>query len=123
MLRDLLEPDAVFYSPVLHKPAQGRDMVAMYLAGAMQVLGVGTDFRYLRQVASGDTAVLEFESVVDGLTVNGVDIIRFNDAERITEFKVMLRPLSATMAVKQRMAALLAEMAAAGAGPTPAPAP
>ena len=108
LLHGLLEPDAVFYSPVLHRPAQGRDLVTMYLAGAMQVLGVGTDFRYVREVASGDTAVLEFETVVDGLTVNGVDIIRFNEADRITEFKVMLRPMSAVQAVQRRMAALLA---------------
>ena len=107
LLTELLEPDAVFISPVLHRPVVGRDLVTMYLAGAMQVLGVGRDFHYVREVTSGDDAVLEFETVLDGLTVNGVDMIRFNAADRIVEFKVMLRPLSATMAVKEQMAALL----------------
>lgn len=107
-LADLLEPDAVFFSPVLHRPVHGRETVMMYLAGAMQVLDVGGSFRYVREVAAGDDAILEFETVVDGLTVNGVDMIRFNADDRIEEFKVMLRPLSATNVVKERMAALLA---------------
>lgn len=105
LLGDLLAPDAVFVSPVLHRPVVGRDLVVMYLTGALLVLG--QEFRYVREVASGDTAVLEFESTLDGLTVNGVDIITFGSDDRIVEFKVMLRPLSATLAVKERMAALL----------------
>lgn len=106
LLHDLLDADVVFHSPVLHRPVEGRELVALYLAGAMQVLGDG--FRYVRQLESGDQAVLEFESVVDGLIVNGVDMITFDEAGRITDFTVMLRPLSATLAVKERMAALLA---------------
>ena len=109
LLADLLTPDAVFVSPVLHRPVVGRDLVILYLSGAMHVLGVGSEFQYVREVASGDTAVLEFETVVDGLTVNGVDMIRFDDGGRITEFKVMLRPLSGLLAVKERMAALLTQ--------------
>ena len=105
LLGDLLAPDAAFVSPVLHRPVVGRDLVVMYLTGALLVLG--QEFRYVREVASGDTAVLEFESTLDGLTVNGVDIITFGSDDRIVEFKVMLRPLSATLAVKERMAALL----------------
>ena len=108
LLAELLTEDAVFVSPVLHRPVAGRDLVIWYLTGAMQVLGVGRDFRYVREVVSGDTAVLEFETEVDGLIVNGVDMIRFDDDDRITEFKVMLRPLSGIHAVKERMAALLA---------------
>ncbi len=106
LLHDLLDADVVFHSPVLHRPVEGRELVTLYLAGAMQVLG--DRFRYVRQLESGDHAVLEFESVIDGLIVNGVDMITFDEAGRITDFKVMLRPLSATMAVKERMAALLA---------------
>ena len=109
LLADLLVPDAVFVSPVLHRPVVGRDLVIAYLSGAMHVLGVGSQFRYVREVAAGDTAVLEFETVVDGLSVNGVDMIRFDEQDRITEFKVMLRPLSGLLAVKERMAALLAQ--------------
>ena len=108
LLSELLVPDAVFVSPVMHRPVEGRDGVVLYLSGALHVLGVGSAFRYVRQVVQGDTAVLEFETLVDGLEVNGVDIIRFNDAGQITEFKVMLRPLSAIHAVRDRMAAMVA---------------
>ncbi len=108
LLRDLVAPEAVFHSPVLHRPVEGRDLVLLYLTGAMHVLG--GEFRYVREIAAGDSAVLEFAAVVDGLTVNGVDIIRFDADDRIIDFKVMLRPLSGTLAVKERMAALLATM-------------
>lgn len=117
MLTELLSPDAVFLSPVLHRPVVGRDTVVMYLAGAMHVLGVGQGFRYVREVAAGDTAVLEFEADLDGLLVNGVDMIRFDAEDRIVEFKVMLRPLSATLAVKEAMAALLAAAPGGAADP------
>jgi hypothetical protein len=113
LLTDLLTEDAVFISPVLHRPVAGRELVILYLTGAMHVLGVGSEFRYVREVAAGDTAVLEFVTEVDGLIVNGVDIIRFDEDERITEFKVMLRPLSGIHAVKDRMAALLASQSPA----------
>lgn len=117
LLSDLLVADAVFVSPVMHRPVEGREGVMLYLSGALHVLGVGSDFRYVRQVVQGDTAVLEFETRVDGLEVNGVDMIRFDDAGQITEFKVMLRPLSAIHAVRDRMAALVA----GGSQAAPAP--
>lgn len=105
-LAELLTEDAVFWSPVLHKPVVGRDLVAMYLTGALHVLGHG--FRYVREVVTGDDAVLEFVTEVDGRTVNGVDMIHFTADGQIDDFKVMLRPLSATLLVKDKMAALLA---------------
>src|SRR3546814_3221592 len=71
-LRDLLAEDAVFHSPVVHTPQEGRDKVFAYLHAASHVLG-GDDFRYLREIVDGDQAVLEFQSSLDGIQINGVD--------------------------------------------------
>ena len=106
MLNQILAEDAVFHSPLVFRPQQGRDLVALYLTGAMHVIAT-PDFRYVREVVDGRDAVLEFETVVDGVQVNGVDMITWNDQGLITDFKVMLRPLKAITTVHQKMAALL----------------
>ena len=93
-LWDLLHPDAVFESPVVHTPQQGRDITFKYLSVALKVLG-NPSFAYIREWRSQNGAVLEFESVIDGIKINGVDIITFADDGRITRFKVMVRPLKA----------------------------
>lgn len=93
-LRDLLHPDAVFESPVVHTPQRGRDLTFAYLASAEQVLG-GPAFRYVGEWRDANSAVLEFETQIEGITINGVDIITFADDGRITHFKVMVRPLKA----------------------------
>lgn len=113
LLAGLLADDVVFYSPVVFRAQEGKALTTMYLAGAMQVLGNDT-FTYVREVVADHDAVLEFTSQVDGVTVNGVDMIRFDDAGRIAEFKVMLRPLKAIEKVRERMAELLAQMSAGG---------
>lgn len=102
----LLDADAVFHSPVMHTPQQGKTLTAMYLMAAFQVFFNET-FRYVREIVGSRDAMLEFETEIDGVLVNGVDLIRWNDAGRIVEFKVMLRPLKAINLVHQRMAALL----------------
>ncbi len=93
-LRELLHPDAVFESPVVHTPQRGRDITFKYLASADRVLG-NPSFAYRGEWRSENGAVLEFETVVDGITINGVDIITFDQNDRITHFKVMVRPLKA----------------------------
>ena len=93
-LWDLLHPDAVFESPVVHTPQRGREVTFEYLSGALKVLG-NDSFAYLGEWRSQTGAVLEFESVIDGIKINGVDIITFADDGRITHFKVMVRPLKA----------------------------
>jgi SnoaL-like domain len=93
-LWDLLHPDAVFESPVVHTPQQGRDITFKYLSSAEKVLG-GPGFRYVGEWRSATGAVLEFENVIEGIRLNGVDIISFSDDGRITHFKVMVRPLKA----------------------------
>lgn len=107
-LPDLLADDVVFWSPVVHSPQAGRDLTTMYLLGAMQVLLPG-GFTYVREVVDGDDAVLEFTADVNGRTVNGVDMLHFNADGKIDNFTVMLRPLSGTIAVKDKMAELLAQ--------------
>lgn len=106
MLNQILAEDAVFHSPIVFRPQQGRDLVALYLTGAMHVIAT-PDFRYVRELVDGRDAVLEFETVVDGVQVNGVDMITWNDQGLITDFKVMLRPLKAITVVHQKMAELL----------------
>jgi hypothetical protein len=109
-LRDLLAEDAVFHSPVVHTPQQGRDKVFAYLHAASHVLG-GDHFRYLREIVDSNQAVLEFQSELDGIQINGVDIIRWNDAGQIEDFKVMVRPLKAINKVWEKMGAMLAAQA------------
>jgi hypothetical protein len=105
-LDDLLAEDAVFHSPVVHAPQAGRRMTSLYLRAAFQVLMPG-DFRYVREIVGENDALLEFECELDGVSVNGIDLIRWNSAGRITDFKVMIRPLKAIHAVRERMAAAL----------------
>jgi hypothetical protein len=106
MLEALIADDAVFLSPAVHSPQQGKAIVIKYLTAAMAVLNSGA-FRYLGEWRGERTAVLEFEAEVDGLVVNGVDMIWWDEAGRITRFKVMLRPFKALNAVIARMAAEL----------------
>ena len=110
VLSQILAEDCVFYSPVVHSPQEGRDLTLMYLTGAMHVLQDG--FHYHKEVIDGSQAVLEFVCEVDGLQVNGVDIISFNEAGEIAEFKVMLRPLKAINAVHEKMRQMLEQLSA-----------
>ena len=109
-LSDLLAEDAVFHSPVVHTPQAGRDKVFAYLHAASHVLG-GDDFRYLREIVDGDQAMLEFQSSLDGIQINGVDIITWNDDGKISDFKVMVRPLKAINKVWEKMGEMLAAQA------------
>lgn len=109
-LKALLADDAVFHSPVVHTPQQGRDKVFAYLHAASHALG-GDNFRYEREIVDGDQACLEFVTELDGIHVNGVDIIRWNDDGKIIDFKVMVRPLKAINKVWEKMAAMLAAQA------------
>jgi hypothetical protein len=105
-LRDFLAEEAVFLSPIVHKPQQGRALTAGYLAAAFQVLG-NDSFRYVREIVGPNDAMLEFETTIDGTLVNGVDIIKWNAEGKVVEFKVMIRPLKAISLVHERMAAVL----------------
>ncbi|MEQ8230279.1 MAG: nuclear transport factor 2 family protein [Gammaproteobacteria bacterium] len=102
----LLDDDVVFVSPVVHTPQRGKAITTAYLSAAFAVF-FNPSFRYVREIIGERDAMLEFEVDIDGIAVNGVDILHWNDAGRITEFKVMVRPLKAINLVHQRMAAML----------------
>jgi hypothetical protein len=101
-LASLLHDDAVFLSPVVHTPQRGKRLVMGYLGAAAEVLA-NPSFRYVREIVGARDAMLEFETEVDGVQVNGIDLIRWDDAGRIVEFKVMVRPLKAVHAVHSTM--------------------
>ena len=103
-LRNLLHPDAVFESPVVHSPQRGHEITFKYLTAALNVLG-GPGFKYVGEWRGDSGAVLEFENDIDGVKINGVDIITFSDDGKfITHFKVMIRPLKAINLVHRLIA-------------------
>ena len=122
-LDELLDDDVVFYSPIVYTPQEGKAITKLYLQAAGQTLpgeksaatspagdASSSGFHYTKIVMTGDTAVLEFETTVEGKYVNGVDIFRCNDAGRIVEIRVMLRPLQAINLVHQQMGSALEAM-------------
>ena len=122
----LLADDVVFLSPIVFTPQEGKDLTTMYLSAAGATFtgdephefttggpdgGTGS-FHYVKEVMSGNTAVLEFESTVDGVLVNGIDMITCDDDGKIVEFKVMLRPLKAINLMHAKMKAMIEQMSA-----------
>ncbi len=105
-LDTLLADTAVFHSPVVHSPQVGKDLTKMYLSAAFHVLA-NDSFHYVREVVDGQNAVLEFVVEVDGVTVNGVDMIHWDENGKIADFKVMLRPYKAINLIKDKMRAML----------------
>ena len=122
-LDEVLHENCVFWSPVLFRPQEGRELTKLYLTAAYQVFpgdpdngedSDGTDpaggsstFRYTRRILDGNHAALEFETTMDGVAVNGVDLITCDNDGLIVEFKVMLRPRRAVGKVQEQMAAML----------------
>lgn len=106
-LDELLADDVTFSSPAIFSPQEGRAKTAMYLGAAAKLFG-GTDFHYEGKWYGERSAVLEFVATVDGMYVNGVDMITWNDDDRIVAFKVMIRPFKGLQTVMGKMAELLA---------------
>jgi hypothetical protein len=120
-LDELLDDDVVFISPIVFTPQEGKAITKLYLQAAGQTLpgekksseSPASDeksFRYIKEVMSGNTAVLEFETYVEGKYVNGIDMITCNDTGKIIEFKVMIRPLQAINLVHKQMGEMLERM-------------
>lgn len=105
-LDTLLDNEAVFVSPIVHTPQRGKKLAIMYLAAAFDVF-LNPTFRYVREIIGDSDAMLEFETEIDDVLVNGVDIIKWNESGRIVEFKVMIRPLKAIGLIHQRMSEVL----------------
>ncbi len=106
-LSSVLATDAVFYSPAVFTPQEGRDKAVAYLTAAAKMFS-GTDFHYVEQWYGEGSAILEFAATIDGKYVNGIDMIHWNDDEQIVSFKVMMRPLKGLQAIMPKMAELLA---------------
>jgi hypothetical protein len=109
-LAKIVAADAVFHSPVVHTPQAGRDKVVTYLAAAGRVLGAPgghAKFRYVRELVDGHEACLEFVAEIDGIVINGIDLIAFDLDWKIRDFKVMVRPLKAINKLWELMAAEL----------------
>ena len=105
-LEALLAADCVFYSPAVFTPQEGRAKAVAYLRAAAKMFA-GTDFHYVEQWFGERSAILEFAATIDGIHVNGIDMIHWGDDEMITSFKVMMRPFKGLQAIMPRMAELL----------------
>jgi hypothetical protein len=127
----LLADDCIFYSPVVFSPQKGKALTKMYLDAAGSTFSGGdkdkapgqtaSPFKYTKEVLSGNCAVLEFETHIEGKYINGVDIITCDESGLIVEFKVMIRPLQAVNMLHQQMQTMLASMqGAATQGESPA---
>ncbi len=119
-LDELLADDVVFLSPVVFTPQKGKDVTKLYLGAAGATFSEGekssgnkpeSKFRYVKEVSEGNHTILEFETEIEGKYVNGVDIITWNAQGRISEFKVMVRPLQAVNMLHTKMKAMLEKMA------------
>ncbi|RPF71393.1 nuclear transport factor 2 family protein [Aurantiacibacter spongiae] len=106
-LAERIADDAVFHSPVMHTPQEGRDLVMQYLGAALQLFSA-YDFCYVREIVDGREAMLEFTLTIEGTFVNGIDVISFDEAGNINDFKVFLRPLQGMQKVREKMMAQMA---------------
>lgn len=105
-LDDILADDVVFHSPVVHTPQAGKPITKLYLTAAMHVLN-NDNFRYVREVVTGHNGILEFTTEIDGIVLNGVDMITWGGDGRIIDFKVMIRPLKAINLIHRLMGEML----------------
>jgi hypothetical protein len=108
-LSDFIDDDAVLYSPVVFKPIEGGFMVGMYLMAAEEIIA-NNSFKYVREMNDDENAFLEFETEIDGITVEGIDMIKFTKGGKLKEIKVMIRPLKAVNIVHEKMGEYLQKM-------------
>jgi hypothetical protein len=115
-LDDLLHDDVVFYSPVVYTPQKGKEITKLYLSAASGVFSTEkkgkeekkeSKFKYIKEVVHGNHACLEFETEMNGVYVNGIDLITWDENDKIIEFKVLVRPLQAVNTLHQQMGQML----------------
>ena len=119
-LDDLLDDDVIFYSPVVFTPQKGKELTKLYLSAASGVFGDSkiknessnkkSKFKYIKEIVNGNQACLEFETEMNGKYVNGIDLITWNEDNKITEFKVLVRPLQAVNILHQSMGEMLEKL-------------
>ena len=106
LLSEILDDEVIFYSPVVFTPQKGKKITLMYLSAAAEVFE-GNSFSYTKELVEGNNASLEFQLVIDGTEINGVDLITWNESQKITEFKVFVRPLQGVNALHKKMGEML----------------
>ncbi|MDN3203764.1 hypothetical protein [Algoriphagus sediminis] len=113
-LKDLLDRQTVFYSPLVFKPQVGRALTSLYLKSAYKMFfGIGNNsFKYIREIHSDTDTMLEFTCEIEGVLINGVDLIKWNEKGKIQEIKVMIRPNKAIEKVKEKMSENMANISA-----------
>ena len=102
LLESILDDSVVFYSPVVFTPQKGKKITLMYLSSVAMVFNVDS-FSYTHEVIDGNMASLEFELELEGIHINGLDLITWNKDQKITEFKVFIRPLQGLNALHKLM--------------------
>ena len=111
ILDELLANEVIFYSPIVWTPQEGKQITKLYLMAALEVFGgENSNFRYVKQVVDNNQFILEFITLIDGVTLNGVDMIELNDDGKIISFKVMVRPLKAINKVHEKMGEMLEKL-------------
>ncbi len=108
-LGDLIADDAVLHSPVVWTPQKGKKIVSIYLIAAASIIA-NDHFKYVREVSNNEHSILEFTTVIDGVTVEGVDMLTFDSEGKLKDIKVMVRPLKAIQVVHQKMGEFLEHM-------------
>ncbi len=102
LLNDIIADNAIFSSPVVFKPMEGKEITMMYLYAAGESFNM-EKFEYTKEIHDGMNSVLEFETYIDEISVNGVDMIEWNEYGKISNFKVMIRPYKAVQKVQEKM--------------------
>jgi hypothetical protein len=91
LLADLLADDVEFRPPAVFRPQQGKELATLYLTGAIVVLG--PSLRYVHEWSDDTSAALEFDAELDGVYIQGIDLLRWNDDDKLVSFTVMVRPM------------------------------
>jgi len=108
-LEALIADDVVFHSPVVWTPQKGKNIVQMYLIAAGQIIA-NDNFEYVRELSNHNFTVLEFKTIIDGISIEGVDMLTFNEENELVDMKVMIRPLKAVHIIHQKMGEFLSKM-------------
>ena len=117
---EILADNVIFYSPVVHTPQKGKEITKIYLSAAGNVFGDSkkesapkdsfSTFQYTKEIIGENNACLEFENTINGIHINGVDLITWNEDNLITEFRVLVRPLQAVNMLHKMMGEMLEKM-------------
>ena len=108
-LSSIIDSDCIFYSPVVFTPQKGKELTIKYLSAAALVFG-DDSFKYIKEVINEKNACLEFELKLNGIEINGVDLISWNDKNKISEFKVLIRPLKGVQLIHELMGGTLEQI-------------